>query len=66
MTNQLLIDKANVLIMHSYEYVNSVNCFGNIPLKNNSIEYLKAKKYLLKQLSNWKNKDLYNFVKQNY
>ena len=64
--NQLLINQANNYIMHSYEYVNSINCFGHIPKKSGSIEYLKAKKYLLKQLSKHKDKTLYNLIKDQY
>ena len=40
--------KSELLLMWSYEYINGVNCFGYCPAKNNSKEYLKAKKRVLK------------------
>ena len=47
METDILKQNAEHLIMRSYEIVNGVNCYGYIPIKSNSPDYIRAKKKAL-------------------
>ena len=57
--------KASLLLMLSFEYINSVNCYGITPQKNNSIPYQKAKKRVLKNTLKNNDLEIYNYIKTN-
>jgi hypothetical protein len=57
--------KAELLLMWSYEYINGVNCYGYCPSKNNSSEYLKAKKRVLKNTLLNNDLEIYKYIKEN-
>jgi len=44
--------RADLILMHSYESVNGVNCYGYTPKKSNSIDFKRALKKALKIASN--------------
>ena len=60
-----LKQKAELLLMWSYEYINGVNCFGYCPSKNNSTEYQKAKKRVLKNTLKNNDLEIYQYIKTN-
>ena len=43
-----LQDRARHIFMMCFETTNSQNCYGYCPQKNNTIPYIKAKKYMVK------------------
>ena len=57
--------KAKLLFMLSYEYVNNINCYGYCPQKNNSKEYQKAKKRVLKNTLKHNDIEIYQYIKTN-
>ena len=57
--------KAKLLLMLAYEYINNINCYGITPQKNNSIEYQKAKKRVLKNTLKHNDIEIYNYIKEN-
>ena len=58
-------EKSNLLLMLSYEYINSINCYGITPQKNDSKEYQKAKKRVLKNTLKNNDIEIYNYIKEN-
>jgi hypothetical protein len=58
-------DKSKLLLMLSYEYINSINCYGITPQKNNSSAYQKAKKRVLKNTLKNNDLEIYNYIKTN-
>ena len=58
-------DKSNLLLMLSYEYVNNINCYGYCPQKNNSKEYKKAKRRVLKNTLKNNDIEIYQYIKTN-
>ena len=58
-------DKSKLLLMLSYEYINSINCYGITPQKSNSIPYQKAKKRVLKNTLKHNDLEIYNYIKTN-
>ena len=55
---------AENILMHSYESVNWVNCYGYTPKQSNSIEFQKALKKALKT-SNIVDAKVYNYLNYN-
>ena len=58
-------DKAKLLLMLAYEYMNNINCYGITPQKNDSIQYQKAKKRVLKNTLKHNDIEIYNYIKEN-
>lgn len=58
-------EKAELLLMWSYEYINGVNCFGYCPAINNSSEYQKAKKRVLKNTLLNNDLEIHQYIKEN-
>jgi len=58
--------KSKLLLMWSYEYINGVNCYGYCPSKNNSKQYQKAKKRVLKNTLSNNDLEIYNYIKENF
>ena len=65
MENQNVSERAETILMHSYEWVNSTNCYGYTPRPSSSIEYKKAKKYALLQTGKWTDKSVHQYIKTN-
>jgi hypothetical protein len=57
--------KSKLLLMLSYEHINSINCYGITPQKNNSSQYQKAKKRVLKNTLKFNDLEIYNYIKEN-
>ncbi len=51
--------------MLAYEYMNNINCYGITPQKNDSIQYQKAKKRVLKNTLKHNDIEIYNYIKAN-
>lgn len=64
-TDQKIIDTARMILMHSFESVNGVNCYGITPNKNSSIEYKKAIKKALK-ITEAMHPAIHNYLLENY
>ena len=60
-----LKQKSELLLMWSYEFENGVNCYGYCPGKNNSSEYQKAKKRVLKNTLLNNDLEIYKYIKEN-
>jgi hypothetical protein len=58
-------DKSKLLLMLAYEYMNNINCYGITPQKNDSIQYQKAKKRVLKNTLKHNDIEIYNYIKAN-
>lgn len=57
--------KANLLLMLSYEHINTVNCYGITPQKCNSLAYQKARKRVLKNTLKHNDIEIYQYIKAN-
>ena len=57
--------KAKLLLMLAYEHINSINCYGITPQKNNSLPYQKAKKRVLKNTLKHNDIEIYQYIKTN-
>ena len=51
--------------MLAYEYINNINCYGITPQKNNSKQYQKAKRRVLKNTLKHNDIEIYNYIKAN-
>jgi hypothetical protein len=58
-------EKSELIFMMSYEFENGVNCYGYCPSKNNSSEYIKAKKRVLKNTLKNNDLEIYHYIKEN-
>jgi hypothetical protein len=58
-------EKANLLLMLSYEHINNINCYGYCPQKNDSKQYQKAKNRVLKNTLKHNDIEIYNYIKEN-
>jgi hypothetical protein len=58
-------ERAKYILMHSYEFINAVNCYGFTPQKNTSPDYLRAKKRALKITKNFADQTIYLYIKEN-
>ena len=58
-------EKSKLLLMLAYEYMNNINCYGITPQKNNSKQYQKAKRRVLKNTLKHNDIEIYNYIKEN-
>lgn len=57
---------ANHLMIYCYELMNWCNLYGYVPMKSNSLEYLRAKRKALKMSKNAGDVEMYNYLKENF
>jgi hypothetical protein len=60
-----LQERAKDIFMNCYESQNYINCYGYCPQKNNTIPYLKAKKYMIKLCKKHNDIELLHYTLKN-
>lgn len=64
-TTEQLQKQGEQLLMQCYEIENSTNCYGHIPRRSASPDYLRAKRKALQIAKKYKDTPLYLHLKSN-